>query len=242
VKGLLVRVGVDQAFGGWNAPVDATSGHFAYVPIPEGENVEPHPGLGRPFTEAVEWVDAFAASNGCDVRFPPDLVDGLMHLDPDFAHLTYGDDGSRRGSRLVQFGTGDILAFYAGLRPVRQCEHRLLYALIGLYVVDEVVWARDVPRAKWCQNAHTRKVKRGEMDVVVRGRPGVSGRLERCIPIGELRSGAYRVRPDVLEAWGGLSVKDGYIQRSAVPPRFLDADLFYHWFQEQKIGLLPRNN
>jgi hypothetical protein len=32
MKGLLVRIGVDQAYGGWNAPVDA-DGQFVYVPI-----------------------------------------------------------------------------------------------------------------------------------------------------------------------------------------------------------------
>ena len=34
MKGVLVRIGVDQAYGGWNAPVDA-EGRFVYVPIPE---------------------------------------------------------------------------------------------------------------------------------------------------------------------------------------------------------------
>jgi hypothetical protein len=34
MKALLVRIGVDQAYGGWNTPVDA-EGRFVYVPIPE---------------------------------------------------------------------------------------------------------------------------------------------------------------------------------------------------------------
>jgi hypothetical protein len=33
-----------------------------------------------------------------------------------------------------------------------------------------------------------------------------------------LRGGVYRVRNDLLDAWGGLDIKDGYIQRSAFLP------------------------
>ena len=41
---------------------------------------------------------------------------------------------------------------------------------------------------------------------------------------------------------GGLSVKDGYIQRSAKPPIFLKPERFYRWFKQQNIGLVQRNN
>jgi len=70
----------------------------------------------------------------------------------------------------------------------------------------------------------------------------VSGRLERCIPIGDYRERAYRVRPTLLTAWGGLSVNNGYLQRSARLPEFSQADRFYDWFLAQKVALLPRNN
>ena len=53
------------------------------------------------------------------------------------------------------------------------------------------------------------------------------------ILIGEMRDKAYRVTPSLLSAWGGLSVNDGYIQRSARPPRFLDAGKFANWFEAQ---------
>ena len=35
MKGVLVRVGIDQASGGWNAPVAPRTGAFVYVPIPD---------------------------------------------------------------------------------------------------------------------------------------------------------------------------------------------------------------
>ena len=70
----------------------------------------------------------------------------------------------------------------------------------------------------------------------MRGRVGSSGRLQRCLPIGEYRDRAYRVRRDLLEEWGGLSVKDGYLQRSARLPRFLDAPRFMDWLESQRLS------
>ena len=70
----------------------------------------------------------------------------------------------------------------------------------------------------------------------------MSGRLRRCLPIGELRNGAYRVRKDLLGTWGGLDINDGFIQRSVRLPAFLDADRFYQWFLKQRYELVANNN
>jgi hypothetical protein len=99
----------------------------------------------------------------------------------------------------------------------------------------------EVSRERWHENAHTRRLRPNAQDIIVRGRPVFSGRLERCIAIGEWRDRAYRVRRDVLDAWSGLSVKDGYIQRSAVPPTFVAADRFYAWFLAQRRTMTARN-
>jgi hypothetical protein len=165
-----------------------------------------------------------------------------MHLDPDFEHLTYGDRGDRRGAGMSEMTEGDLVVFYAGLRPIRPVSEKLIYALVGLYVVHQVLLARNIPRDLRHQNAHTRKKTIGEPDIVVIAKRGLSGRLDRCIPIGEWRDRAYRVRADLLKIWGGLSVKGGYIQRSAVPPSFLDAKKFYAWFKRQSVRLVNRNN
>lgn len=246
MKAVLVRIGVDQAYGGWNAPVDPASRRFVYVPIPEGDGTRFHPRLERRYREFLPALRTFCTHYGRrleeDLRFPAELLDRPLHLDPDFGELTYGDVGARRGAGMRDMTGGDVLAFYAGLRPIAPCPHRLVYALVGLYVVEEVVPAAEVPRERWHENAHTRKAKRGGSDIVVRAKRGRSGRLERCIPIGEWRDGAYRVTHEVLDAWGGLSVKDGFIQRSAVPPSFMDAERFYAWFRRHRIPLIERNN
>lgn len=236
MKALLVRIGIDQKYGGWNAPVDA-AGRFVYVPIPEPPGTPFHPGLERRYNEVLPALRRFG-----DLHLPPGLLDRPMHLDPDFECLTYGDVGGRRGAGMVGMAAGDLLVFYAGLRPVHPCPHTLVYALVGLYVVREVVPVAAVPAGRWYENAHVRRSQRGETDVVVRAEPDRSGRFDRCLPIGEWRDGAYRVRPDLLDAWGGLSVKDGYIQRSAVPPAFHRPERFLDWLGTQTIQLHARNN
>lgn len=245
MKGLLVRVAVDQAYGGWNAPVDPDTGRFVYVPIPEVIGSRFQQGLRRPYAEVLPFLESFASDYGLglgtDLRFPSALRRRSMHLDPDFDELTYGD-AMRRGSGMVGMTGGDLVVFYGGFRPIRPCGHTLVYALLGLYVVDEVVRLRDVPAKRWGENAHTRKARRGPDDVIVRAKPGLSGRLDRCIPIGEWRTGAYRVCKGLLDKWGGLSVKNGFIQRSAVPPSFLDPRRFCQWFLKQGVVLLERNN
>lgn len=102
--------------------------------------------------------------------------------------------------------------------------------------------ARFVPAERHRENAHTRKRDIGAPDIVVRGKPGESGRLKRCISIGEWHNGAYRVTKRLLEEWGELSVRDGFIQRSVRPPSFLDPPKFYNWFLRQEVGLMEKNN
>lgn len=245
MRALLVRIGVDQAYGGWNAPVDPATGEFVYVPIPDGA-AGFHRGCRRGFAEVMPALQRFCEVRRLDLdsglRFNRRLLSQPMHLDPDFEHLTYGDNGDRRGAGIATLSENDLIVFYAGLCPVSKCRHKLLYALAGLYVIERIVSVAGISAERWHENAHTRKLEHWPADIVVRAKPGVSGRLERCIPIGEWRDGAYRVREDVLRAWGDLSVKNGFIQRSAVPPNFQQPKRFYDWFHKQRVPLIGRNN
>lgn len=242
MNAILVRVAVDQAYGQWNAPVCPDSNEFVYIPIPESGGTLFKSGLARKYTEIQPAFDTFSRKYATSLTFPSNLMNYDMHLDPDFEHLTYGDQGERRGAGIARLGKGDVLAFYAGFKPIRKCEHKLLYGLLGLFVIEEIVQADAVPESRWMENAHTRKLKRGTPDIVVRANPRSSGRFEKCIPIGEWREGAYRIRHDLIDTWGGLSVKNGFIQRSAVPPTFLDGQKFYDWFLHQNVKLHRRNN
>jgi Nucleotide modification associated domain 3 len=236
MNSLLIRVGADQSNGGglWNGPVDLQSGKFVYVPIPETQPV--HEGLKKNYNSLSQSLSSFG------VTLPPHLQTQAMHLDPDFDYLTYGDRGERAKQIQDKLGPGDLIVFYAALCDVRD-KSRLLYAIIGLFVVESIIRAADLPARERDINAHSRRILSTDaQDLIVCARPKVSGRLERCLPIGEWRDRAYRVRHDLLEAWGGLSVKDGYLQRSARLPQFLDPKRFLTWFNCMGQGLLQANN
>ena len=233
MNGLLVRVGIDSTDGEWNAPVRTATGEFAYVTITDTKPLRD--GMARFYDEFSPVVARFGQ------QLPKELLGTPTHLDPDFDQLTYGDQG-QRGKRISGLLTsGDFLAFYAALRPIDAPPRPLVYALIGLYVIDEIVPACSVPKERWPENAHTRRVP-NDSDIVVRAKAGVSGRLSRCIPIGELRDKFYRVRNDLLETWGGLDIKDGYIHRSVRLPAFRQAEKFYGWFLKQNPDLIAKNN
>ena len=236
MNGLLVRVGADRSAGGgsWNGPVDRASGEFVYVAIPENSPV--YPGIEKPYSMLTPMLARFG------VRLPPHLQMRHMHLDHDFKHLTYGDQRERARQLRSNLSAGDVIVFYAGLADTRGAA-QLVYALIGLFVIEAFLLAADIPAQDRDINAHSRRVLApGAKDLIVRGRPALSGRLKRCVPIGEYRDRAYRVRGDLLEEWGGLSVKDGYLQRSARLPRLLDPPRFLHWLTAEGPSLIQANN
>jgi hypothetical protein len=218
----------------WGAlqPINPDTYEFVYVPIPEEKETRP---------EYKKTYDQFIVPcQNLGQVLPRQLLSRFAHLDPDFLYLTYGDEKSK-GERIKIVQEGDVLAFYSGLKPIKPCEHKLIYALIGLYVVDKVLSANQITKKDWDKNAHTRK-RVNETDVVVFAKPGLSGRLERCIPIGEFRNGAYRVRKELLDKWGGLKVEDGFIQRSATLPWLCNPEKFYDWFKKQNVMLIAANN
>jgi hypothetical protein len=234
VRALLVRVGADctEAGGRWNGPIDRTTGAFAYVPIPEPEPLRD--GLATPYARWAPAVERLGA------ELPERLLDRPAHADPDFAHLTYGDRRERGRQIRQKLGPDDLLVFYAGLRDVG--DGMLVYALIGLLTVDGILAARSLPRGRWAENAHTRRREIGETDIVVIGREGASGRFGRALEFARFRAGAYRVFPELLERWGGLGVRDGYVQRSARLPELARPERFVAWLDAQRVDLLAGDN
>lgn len=235
MNGLLVRVGIDQTEGTgyWNGPVNSETNEFVYVAIKEAFEVRPR--MEKPFTGLTGHLSAL------NVVLPRWLKSAHMHLDPDFEFLTYGDV-RERAKQLSRLGRDDLVVFYAGLRGIH-AEPRLIYAIIGVLVIDRIDLRKDVLAAYYKRNAHTRRLQSsGDGEIVVMGQPTVSGRLKTCIPIGSYRERAYRVRRNLLRAWGGLSVKDGYLQRSARLPKFNDADQFYRWLKSMNVPLVSKNN
>jgi len=252
MRAILIRVGADSTAGGgnWLAPVDIESGRFVYVPIPE-KTVAFHPVCERRFDEVADPLMGFLTEHDVPLRRWRTRMDAKrgqpMHLDPDFEHLTYGDNGDRRGSVLRDFEPNDLIVFYSAFRPIRPADH-LVYAMVGVYVVDEVVFAPSVEDARRRENAHTRKEDRAPGDIVVRARLGVSGRCERCIPIGEKRDRSnYYLRPEVEAAWGGLMKADNsprkssWLNMSGSMPLLGNPAGFAEWWASKNVPLVRRN-
>ena len=236
--GLLIRVAIDATSGGWNAP--CSDSDFCYVPMGVTALSDHYDPRYNSYRSAVEKLVPTSAPSS--VQWPRHLP-SVAHFDPDFKNLTYGD-GGRRAARMqsvLSSGNDSFIVFYAGLRSIRTQE--LVYSIIGFYVIERMISAADVKREDWYRNEHTRP--NGCLDqrqVVVFARPDQSGRLVAHIPIGSYRLGAYRVTRTLLDEWGGLDVNDGYIQRSAFLPGFVDADRFLIWFHRQKPTLIARDN
>lgn len=245
-RGVLVRIGIDQSSkgGNWNAPVDLESKEFVYVPIPDSEKKNYRPGLRRGYEEITPVLDAFAIRHRIGVTtglgFPRKLLNRAMHLDPDFDCLTYGDNGAKQGSRFKSLNPDDLVVFFSSLRAIEPTAE-LVYALVGLFIVEECLPATAAPPDRYGENAHTRWKVISKRDVVIRAKAGLSGRLERCIPIGELRNGAYRLTEEMDKAWGGVAVKDGFLQRR-VTPYLKNPDCFYEWFKRQEVRLVRSNS
>lgn len=237
MKIFLVRIGADQSEGGggWNGPVNIQTGEFAYVPIPEDSRAYMLlPGYEKPYTGIVPALNRF------NVELPEHLRTLNMHLDPDFSHLTYGDQG-KKAAQLKDVSRGDWIVFYSGLRNIVG-EHKLVYAFIGLLVVESWEYAVRIPEKERDINAHTRRVLPGATDIVIRSQPEKSGRLKRCLPIGSYYDRAYRITPDILTEWGDLSTKNGYIQRSVRIPQVCDPNGFLRWWEKQAPVLIHENN
>ena len=244
MKAIMLRMGIDSKYGGWNAPMDPETREFVYVPIPESGVYKK--GYETTYNQILPKLLDFAEKHNKDLYrdlgFPRELTSRYAHLDPDFDFVTYGDVEAKRGQFLWDLVEGDVIVFYQGFKPIRRGPDRLSYGLTGMFVVDEILRASEIQENRCYENAHTRKLNPIYGDIVIRGKKTESGRFDRCIPIGEYRNKAYRVKREILDLWGGLSVNDGFIQRAYSPPRFLDLDMFLEWLKAENVTQLRKNN
>jgi hypothetical protein len=256
--GLLIRVGADSSAGGYNAPVRPSTGDYVYVPVPEA--VKPLEGFKTPAKMACDAVRDFNDRNDTDFETPPGWYHGL-HIDPDFSALSYGDAGQKARALKDQLGEGDFVVFYSSMKPVEDEEApypgKYVYALIGIMFLEtDPIFPSDVSPGNFYKNAHTRRSFQSTEEVVQKWKEGEveyhpdvlfyadeenSGRFEKCIDIGEWRDNSYRVREDILEEWGGLSVNDGFIQRNLNRVRFQDPGKFLQWLEDENPGVVQNN-
>ena len=240
-KGLLIRVGIDQTFGEYNAPINPSTNDYIYMPIPQ-DNANFLSGMGTTYDELLPHFESWCHKNHSTIEFPENLKNNRgCHLDPDFDFSTYGDQATGRGLMIAGLRKGDFIAFFASFKPIQECDHRLVYALYGIMVVDKVLKVSDISKNEFHKNAHTRIEDMNQYHLVVYANPSLSGRFSRAIPIGEYRNKSYRVTNEILDAWGNIGVKDGFIQRSVRPPWFEKPEQFLGWLDSQQVKLINSN-
>jgi len=218
MKALLLRVGIDKGCGGALAPLFA-DGSFEYIPIPERRDSSEARTFGN--TVGVRTRPLFI------YNLPKKLENAKIHFDPEFETFTYGDPSIKR-TYLLKLEPGDLLVFYAGLRPWDYDGDDGLY-IIGYFTVRKIIDLRGLSedereyiRKRYPNNAH---VKRQPDDaVIVIGDPTKSRRLGKAVRISVKRPDR-RGRPmhAVSEEIARTLGISGFIQQS-VPPRIIKAE------------------
>jgi len=159
---------------------------------------------------------------------PPALRHVPMHDDPEFETRTYGDATAKR-RYLLKLSEGDLLVFYAGLKPFNHDNQDYPEALyfVGYFTIDQVIdfnWLSASERAAYRQrypsNAHVKRGYAFENLVIVVGSKN-SRLLNRALLISEKKpdkSGrpTFALSSEMEE----LLQISGFIQRS-IPPRFV---------------------
>lgn len=216
---LLLRVGIDLGTGRALGPIFPDRS-FEYVPIPES----------KPSTSSVKYSNINARSGGTLEQFVPlnILIDGgYAHLDPEFETFTYGDPTKNKRGQLLCMKEGDMLVFYAGLRPPAQSKGSVLY-LIGFFTLACVYdvshrqsWPPSDLRHLWA-NAHFRRGTPDEGLVVVQGKLDESRLLERAVPMSDEHQNILPELYDTLGLEGSIKrsgagrwVPDPWVQRTA---------------------------
>lgn len=181
-KVLCLRVGIDLGCGGTLGPI-FPDGTFEYVPIPESpQYVGPR---------SVYYRDLPARSGGMLAQYVSRRYrEAAAHYDPEFETFTYGDPTPKKRTQLLRLNDGDLLVFYAGLRPVGSRSASRLY-IIGYFTVASVesiaptnLWPpMDAPHL--LANAHLRRNRADDGLVVVCGHAQTSKLLDRAIAISD---------------------------------------------------------
>lgn len=216
MKALLLRVGIDKGCGGTLGPI-FEDGSFEFVPIPER----------FPLLGASTYNDRIGRmGKRLSTYVPSSLKNAPMHEDPEFLSNTYGDPTVKR-YYLLKLTKGDLLVFYAGLRPFTTDKHEEALYIIGYFRVKRVTdfnilsnAERDELRRTYSNNAHLKRQNTLNDLVIVAGDEH-SRLLKTALLLSEKRPNRAGRLTDALssemENFLGIS---GFIQRS-IPPRFV---------------------
>jgi hypothetical protein len=209
MKVAMFRVGIDTGSGGIHGPIFA-DGQFEFIPIQGKDSLYTYGNTwGRHGRRLVDYFPRQIRERKREAQ---------VHFDPEFNTFTYGDPNKKT---LAKLSKGDLLVFYAGLEGWGDCDSEPAIYLIGYFVVDEAVLAKDCSQEfiekVFAKNAHVRTPERYVVDkdrmVLVKGNEGKSRLLEKAIKISEKRENKAGNAEDCLSTemtnvfggWGRMS-------------------------------------
>jgi len=181
-KIMFLRVGIDLGCGGALGPI-YPDGSFEYVPIPDN--------LENESSRSLYYKDLKARSGGTLEKFVPKRFQSHpVHYDPEFGTYTYGDPTKNKKRQLLRLNSGDVLVFYAGLRPWGQKRSGRIYIIgyLGIESVAEILPSTPWPPPKYRHlfaNAHLRRAKPDEGLVIVQGKHEKSRLLNKAFLISD---------------------------------------------------------
>jgi len=221
MKAMLLRVGIDKGTDGTLAPIFA-DGSFEYIPISEGDSRSKE---DRTYRNTIGRTGKLLS-----VYLPSKIAGRKIHFDPEFKTFTYGDPTIKR-NYLLKLGTGDLLVFYAGLKPFENAKHKESLYLIGYFTIKKVIDFNKLSRteirrcyALYPNNAHLKRSCSTWGLVIIIGDKNRSKLITKAVPISQRkldkRGRAYQAVSSRMEKLLGIS---GSIQRS-IPPRTISND------------------
>ena len=186
MKSVAINIGANSGHPGGRGPI-FEDGTLRYVPIPEDDETVTEPAY---------------RDLGLDSIRPQSVKDTVVHFDPEFPELeygqnyTYGDRHAPKTSRLAELEEGDILFFYATLDYAGNGapEHDWINQDWGAYIIghftleydpiskDEYDTLPTEVKEQVKTNAH---VRRDEFDAeyIILGNPDESRLYETPVPL-----------------------------------------------------------
>jgi hypothetical protein len=196
VKALFLRVGIDKGCGGCLAPI-YHDGSFEYIPIPEEQPTSEN----RTYKDLQgRKVESLAS------LLPARLHQKFPHFDPEFETFTYGDPAVNKSRQLLRLSPGDLLVFYAGLKPYKSQDPSRLY-IIGYFTISHIHNFNENAESpdklmiagRLRNNAHMKRINRDRGLVIAEGDPARSILLRKALPFGDSRN---RVLQDLVPVFG----------------------------------------
>lgn len=218
---VLLRVGIDTAAGGALGPV-FRDGSFEFIPIPDKYDLGPRTygdTVGRSGKVLADYLpeNRRAAMSSC-----------AMHDDPEWETFTYGDP-TRPKAGLQRLVPGDLLVFYAGLRPYAFDGPPALY-IVGYFEVElaglaENMTPKDLHRCRGNFHVRHRRIFHRQRPYLVLVKGDRNSRLlTRAVKISEVGHDRAGRPLHVLSKrmQGVFGDFDGKVSIQRSPPRWVD--------------------